>query len=104
MEKDMNLEPFMENISNKVFDMVQTWGWEYQIGFMAFVSLVCLYLIVYVLSTIKIILRGYPPIKSQQSLCHHDNSLSGWCVKPGGCRTTDECNKTMLDLGKRLVR
>lgn len=45
------------------------------------------------LRTLRIVLRGYPPSPVQE--CNNDYNLTGNCLKPGGCKTQEECSTTV---------
>src|SRR4051812_44266991 len=56
------------------------------------------------------LLRGYPPSSSasgseaaagRQECYQEDDNLTGYCLRPGGCRTVGECQRTirMIDDG-----
>lgn len=53
--------------------------------------------------TVRIVLRGYPPQKpkaSQVQDCNHYDNLTDLCLKPGGCKTREECRETVAKAGK----
>ncbi len=76
------------------FDIVKTWDTNTQVWFFLGCLFVTLCLGAAFFYTLRIVLRGYPP-PSPPPLqpCNHDDNLKGVCLKPGGCRSSEECNR-----------
>lgn len=47
--------------------------------------------------TIRILIRGYPTnyYTPHTQECNNDDNLTGFCIKPGGCRTIHECHNAI---------
>lgn len=79
---------------NGFWEMVKGWDTSIQVGAFAVVALFVTIVLCQMLRTLRVVLRGYPPPEpAEQRIqeCSHESSLTGRCLKPGGCKTTEEC-------------
>ena len=80
-----------------LIEMIKTWNENNQTFFFSLVFILSTALIILILGsllkTVRILFRGYPP--PEQPPCDHDENLTGVCLKKGGCKTQEECNKEM---------
>lgn len=85
-----------------VFEMVKQWDHGRQLALLlgiAGMAVLGVTLMVLSLSrTFRVMIAGYPPRVAKvppQQECNSDENLTGLCLKPGGCKTTEECTATI---------
>ncbi len=85
-----------------MIEMILQWPAELQMQFLLWTFIAACVtiwlLVVSALHTARVLLRGYPPPSLDQQECHDEDNLKGYCLKPGGCRSTDECQDTLSSI------
>lgn len=90
---------------NGFWDIVKGWSAEWQVLALAIVALFVTIVTCQLLRTVRVVLRGYPPPDPPELPdCNSDDNLTGQCLKPGGCKTQEECDATIAKHNGRTLK
>lgn len=89
-------------------EIMSAWPAELQVvaylGTAVIVGIVGIVAGVTLIVNLRVLLRGYPPPRPASPAvdpvqeCHHEDNLTGLCLRQGNCRTSDECHRMIADI------
>jgi len=82
----------------KMIEVFGKWAVEWQVGFAVLLPILAYMLARHAMTCLTVLFRGHPPaatVVPEPQECYRSCNLTGLCLKPGGCKTQDECDHTL---------